>query len=122
MIKDNSKLKPQINMTTKGLSKKQVIVLMNDANKRNFIEKSSVHITNINSTLKNIKIEVIVNFIWLDSNGIIIIITNKVISTLELQIIENYVKNTNHINVDKVKISRLPQSKFYLKIISILYL
>ena len=84
MIKDNSKLKPQINMTTKGLSKKQVIVLMNDANKRNFIEKSSVHITNINSTLKNIKIEVIVNFIWLDSNGIIIIITNKVISTLEL--------------------------------------
>ena len=83
MIKGNSKLKPQINMTTKGLSKKQVIVLLNNANKRNFIKKSSVHITSINRALKNIKTEVIVDFIWLDSNGIIII-TNKVISTLEL--------------------------------------
>jgi len=65
--------------------------------------------------------EVIIDFIWLDSNSIIII-TNKVVSTLELQIIENYIKNANHINVDKVKISRLSQSKSYLKIISISYL
>jgi len=56
---------------------------MNNANKKNFMEKSSVHITNINRALKNIKIEVIVNFIWLDSNGIVIM-TNKVTSILEL--------------------------------------
>ena len=50
-------------MTTKGLSKKQIIVLLNNANKRNFIKKSSVHITSINRALKNIKTEVIVDFI-----------------------------------------------------------
>ena len=50
-------------MTTKDLSRKQVINPMNNANKRNFIKKSSVHITNINRTLKNIKTEVMVDFI-----------------------------------------------------------
>jgi len=63
MIKGNRKPKPQINIITKSSSRKQIIILMNNANKKNFMEKSSVHITNINRALKNIKIEVIVNFI-----------------------------------------------------------
>ena len=108
-------------MTTKGLSRKQVIILMNNINKKNFIKESSVHISNINRALKNIKIEVMINFVRLDSNSIIIMI-NKVTLTSELQTIKNYVKNTNHINTDGVKIPRLPQSKSYLKIIGILYL
>ena len=94
---------------------------MNNANKKNFMEKSSVHITNINRALKNIKMEVIVNFIWLDSNGIVIM-TNKVTSILELQIIKNYIKNANHINTNGVKIPKLSQFKSYLKIIGIPYL
>ena len=121
MIKGNSKPKPWINMTTKSMSRKQVIVPMNDTNKNNFMKKSNVYITNINRVLKNIKTDVMVNFIWQDLNGIIIVI-NKVTSTLELQIIKNYVKNTNHINAEGVKTPRLPQSKFYLKIINIPYL
>ena len=36
--------------------------------------------------------------------------------------IENYVINANCINTDGVEVPRLPQSKFYLKIIDILYL
>jgi len=63
MIKGDSKPKPHINMTTKGPSKKQVIVPMNEENKKNFMEKSNVHVTNINRTLKNIKSEVMVNFV-----------------------------------------------------------
>jgi len=43
--------------------------------------------------------------------------TNKVVSNSELQMIENYVKTTNG-----VEASRLPQSKFYLKIIGIPFL
>jgi len=121
MIKGDSKPKPCINMTTKGLFRKQVIVPMNDVNKKNFMKESSVHITNMNKTLKNIKTEVMVNFIQLDSSSIIIM-TNKVTLSLELQTIKNYVKNTNCINTDKVKVLRLPQSKSYLKIIDILYL
>jgi len=48
--------------------------------------------------------------------------TNKVATLLDLQTIKNYVKNANHINVDGVKVPRLPQSKSYLKIIDIPYL
>ena len=85
------------------------------------MEESSVHITNMNRALRNIKMEVMVNFIQLDSSGIIIM-TNKVASSLELQMIENYIKNANHINANGVKVSRLPQFKSYLKIIDIPYL
>ena len=47
---------------------------------------------------------------------------NKVASKSELQTIENYVKSINCISTTGVKALRLPQSKFYLKIIGILFL
>ena len=62
-----------------------------------------------------------VDFVRVNSKGIIIV-TNKITSTLDLQTIENYVKNTNCINVEEVKVPRLPQSKSYLKITGIPYL
>jgi len=88
IIKENSKPKPRINMTTKGPSRKQVIVPINNDNKTKFIEDSSNHITYINRVLKNIKSETIVDFVQPENSGIIII-TNKVMSALELQTIEN---------------------------------
>ena len=48
--------------------------------------------------------------------------TNKVALSLDLQMIENYIENAKHINVDEVEVPRLPQSKSYLKIIGIPYL
>jgi len=68
-------------MITKGPSRKQVIIPMSNTNKRNFMEKSSVHITNMNIALKNIKTKVMVDFIQLDSSGIVIM-TNNVTSFL----------------------------------------
>ena len=62
-----------------------------------------------------------VDFVWSDHNGIIIMI-NNVVSLLELQIIRSYVKNTDHISTNRVEVPRLPQFKSYLKIIGILYL
>ena len=94
---------------------------MNDENKNNFMRESSAHITNINRVLKNIKMNVMVDFIWSDCNSIVII-TNKVTSSLELQMIENYVKNTNCISANRVKVPRLSQFKSYLKIIGIPFL
>jgi len=91
-------------MTMKGLSRKQVIILINDDSKKNFIEKSSSHVTNINSTLKNIKLDIMVDFVWVNPKDIIV--TNKVTSTLDLQTIENYIKNTNCINAERVKVPR----------------
>jgi len=49
----------------------------------------------------------------------IVIITNKVVSLLNLQTIERYVKSSNNINVENVEVPHLPQSKSYLKIIDI---
>jgi len=48
--------------------------------------------------------------------------TNKVVSNLELQMVENYIKNANHIIAEGVKTPRLSQSKSYLKIIGIFFL
>ena len=45
----------------------------------------------------------------------------KVASSSDLQLIENYVKNVKYIDAIDVNISCFSQSKFYLKIIGILY-
>jgi len=47
---------------------------------------------------------------------------NKVASTSDLQTVENYVKNIDHLDLKDMKILCLPQSKSYLKIIDIPYL
>ena len=56
---------------------------MNNDNKMNFIEESSIHVTNINRVLKNIKSEAMVDFDQLDPKSIIIT-TNKVAISLNL--------------------------------------
>ena len=61
-----------------------------------------------------------VNFVWSDSLGVTIV-TNKVVSNSDLQVIENYVKSANHIDSAGVDVPCLPQSKSYLKIIGIPY-
>jgi len=85
------------------------------------MEESSIHITNMNRAYKNIKSDVMVDFIQLNSKNIIIA-TNKVATLLDLQTIENYIKNASYINTNGVKAPRLPQSKSYLKIIDISFL
>ena len=59
----NIKPKLKINMTMKGPSHKQVIVLMNNKLAKKFIKDSNMHIVNINHTLKNIWSNIIVYFI-----------------------------------------------------------
>ena len=62
-----------------------------------------------------------VDFICLDTTSITIV-TNKVATNLNLQTIENYVKDLKHINCDEVESLRLSQLKSYLKVIDIPYL
>ena len=81
---------------------------------------SSTYITNINRSLKNIKSDVIADYIWLELIGITIV-TNKVVSPSDLQAIENYIKNVENINLEDIETLRLSQSKTYLKIIDIPY-
>ena len=77
IIKSNLKPKPHIQMTTKGPSRKQLIVLMSSKNNNNFMKNSTTYIVNINRLLKNAKSEVLVDYIHLDPFRISII-TNKV--------------------------------------------
>ena len=66
IIKNSPKPKPQIQMTTKGLLRKQVIILMNGNNIAKFMKESLSHIVNINRALKNAKTEILINFIRSD--------------------------------------------------------
>ena len=120
IIKSNTKLKLCIQTTTKGLSRKQVIIPMSSDNNSTFMKNLSLHIANINRNLKNAKSEVFVNYIWSDPLGITIV-TNKVSQQSDLQIIDQCVKNSNNINALQVEEPHLPQSKLYLKIIGLLF-
>ena len=99
IINSKSKPKLKLNMTTRRLLRKQIIVSINVKNTNNFIKDSSSHVTNINRALKNIKSNVMADFICVE-NSRVVITTNKVAKTLNLQTIERYVKNTNNIKVN----------------------
>ena len=113
--------KPRINMITKGSSKRQILVSMSLDNINKIMVLSNKYIVNINKALKKIRSEVMADFIQADNKGFSIT-TNKVISNIDLNIIEKYIKNIDVINSEDIMTSRLPQSKSYLKILDILYL
>ena len=121
IISGDSKPKLCIHMTTKGPSHKQVIVPMSIESTKKLIKNSSAHVININRSLKSIKPNIIANFICIDDKDIIIS-TNNIANLLGLWEIEKYIKSSLCTNVDQIDSSSLPQSKSYLKIVSILYL
>ena len=102
-INDSGKVKSRINMTTKDILQKQIIIPMSNDNKSKFIALLSKYIANLNSILKGIKPEVIVYFACINQHGIIITI-NKMASSLDLQTIKKYIKNTDHIDSKDIKI------------------
>ena len=63
IIKGNPKLKPKIQMTTKGPSRKQVIISMSKDNIDAFMKNSSLHVASINRQLRNAKSKVLINYI-----------------------------------------------------------
>ena len=107
IVKGNPKPKPRIQMTTKGPSRKQIIVPMSSDNLISFLKNSSAHVSNLNRLLRNTKTEVMVDFIRSDPIGLIII-TNKVAVQSNLQIIDQYVKKSEDINELQVEEPRLP--------------
>jgi len=86
-----------------------------------FMSESSTHITNINRTFKNIKSDIIADFVYIDYYKLIIT-TDKVASLSDLNTIKKYIKNVNNIVLKDIIFLCFPQSKSYLKIISITYL
>ena len=72
----NYNAKLRLNMTTKGLSCKQVIILMSCDLGKKFIKDLSSHVININWALKSIKSNIYADFICADNKGIIISTNN----------------------------------------------
>ena len=102
IVNSTLKSKPRIQMTTKGPSRKQIIILMSNDNILKFMKESLFYIANINQALKNAKLEILVDFICSDMASITVV-TNKIAIQSDLYIIENYIKkvdNTDIINVD----------------------
>jgi len=120
IVKDNPKPKPRIQITTKGPSKKQVIIPMSSDNVNVFMKNLSLHVTNINRQLCSAKSKVLADYIQSDPISITVI-TNRVSQQSDVLIIDWYVKNSNDINALQVEEPRLPKSKSYLKIIGILF-
>ena len=77
IVKGNVKVKPCIQITTKGPLRKHVTIPMSSNNNMKFMKNLSIHITNMNRSFINTKSEVLVDFIHSDSLGIIVV-TNKV--------------------------------------------
>jgi len=91
---------------------------MNSKDANNFMKESSSYVTNINRVFKNIKSEVMADFICIENSGLVIM-TNKVAGVLDLQTIE---KNIYNIELNHVESPRLSQLKSFLKIIGIPYI
>ena len=100
------KKKPKLNMTTKSFLRKQIIIQMSSNDSEKIVAMSSKYIANINRALKDIKSDIMADFLWKDNKGLVIT-TNKVAAMLDLNAIENYIKNIGVVNSSDIMSSRL---------------
>jgi len=114
-------VKRKVQITTKGPSRKQVIIPISSQQADIIMNNAGFHVSSINNQLKGIKSTIQVEFIRPSAQGVIII-TNNVLAASDLSIIERYVKFIEGINQKDVLAPRLPQSKSYLKITGLLYI
>jgi len=100
-IKKLRKDKTKLNMIFKRPLRRQVIVPMSLTN----ISKSMVlfgkYMTNINKALKNIKSDIMTDFIKADQQELTIM-TNKVVLTLDLSTIKKYIKNIDVMDSENI--------------------
>jgi len=111
----------KVQFTTKGLSRKQAIILVPNDLVENIMDDASMYIFQINTLLKNVKSSMHSEFIRPCSGGITII-TNNVPNPSDLSVIEKHFKSVKGINGNEILSPRLPQSKSYLKIMGLPYL
>ena len=107
-------------MITRGLLRKEVIILIAKHIAELIVNSAHIHIANVNKCLKNSKSDIITDFIRSTNNGIIIT-TNKPTNDLNLSTIERYLKNIQNIDPDSIESPHLPKSKLYIKIIGLPY-
>jgi len=110
----------KVSMTTKGPSRKHVLVPIAEENRGTILQTADIHVNALNRQLKNVKSDITIDYICPSWNGIILT-TNKVARASNLMVLEKYLKNLENINHDDNLVPCLPQSKSYLKILGVLY-
>lgn len=98
---DEMKSKLKLNVTTKGPSRKQIIISMRKNNSNIIVSQVNIHISNINRLLKGVKSEILADFIYFN-NRKFIITTNKLAATSDLNVIKKYIKKLNNINSNNI--------------------
>jgi len=63
---------------------------------------SEEYIANINHALKSIKSDISINFICFDYHGLIVT-SNKVVSSSDLGVVENYIKNISFMDSNNIQ-------------------
>jgi len=106
MNKLSQKSKPKLKMTTKSLSRKQVIISIKSNNFERVMTKVNAHVLNINRLLKKVKFDIYIDFIR-SNNKELLITTNKVAVVFDLNIIKKYVKDSNNMDYSDIMSSRL---------------
>ena len=74
---------------------------MGGNNIKTFMLSLNNYVVNINQALKNIKSDVIIDFIHSDYRGLVLV-SNKVMAQLNICIISYYIKNTNNMNLEDI--------------------
>jgi len=121
-VKNSSegRMKPKLNMTTRGSSRKEIIIPMTKSNVELIMKSAHKHIANINECLKKSNSDIIADFIHLSNNGIIIT-TSCPANVTELSRIKNFLKKIDNIDPVSIEVPHLPKSKSYMKIIGLPY-
>ena len=109
MNNTNQKSKFKVNIMTKCPSRKQTIIPMGTNNAKRVIIQANTHITNINRAFKEVKSNIFTNYIYSD-NREVIITTNKIATSLDLSMVEKYMKELNDVDSNNIMSPRLSQS------------
>jgi len=97
IINKSGTVKPKTKMTTKEPLRKQVIIPMSEDNVKIIESSAKFHINSINKLLKETNSNMIADFIHKEKSSIIIT-TNQVVSSNDMSIIKNVLKESENIN------------------------
>ena len=114
-----SSSKPKLQITTKGPSRKNVLLPMNASDRKSILNAANTHIGQINGLLKSYKSHINIDCIRETDTGIMVT-TNSVASTSDLSLLEKYFKGLGDLELKDIS-PRLLQSKSFLKILGVPY-
>lgn len=67
-----------------------------------FVASSDEHVANLNRALKDIKLDTFIDFIRSNHYGLVVI-SNKVASSSDLNVVESYIKNINSVDNNNIQ-------------------